>query len=296
MPSNQNNQNSQRQRDQQRNQNFQEGVNRYGSGTGQGDLTFTGSREEQEGQLAGLNFAKLGYGQDIFQTGQDIQRIKELQRQRTAQSGGDPVSSAIMGQKASAVAAAQRNLASQGVKGGVAAGAVDAISRQRDSEIAASLYGQQRQSIADERSLASNTLAGTTALMQGSKAEGTASSAPMPPEAKGLMDSVICTELYRQGIMPLHIYSKDQAYGLELARTSPEVIVGYHFWAKPLVKLMEKSKLFTKLVSYPAMKWAKHIAKEENSIIGQIAVHLGQPLCGLLGKLISVILRSKYVF
>jgi hypothetical protein len=170
--------------------NFQDQVNQYSGGQGQGNLTFTGSKEEQQGQLAGLELAKLGYGQDIFQTGKDIQRVKELQRQRTAQAGGDPVSAAIMGQKAGAVANAQRNLASQGVKGGVAAGAVDAISRQRDSDIAASLYGQQRQSIADERSLAGNTLAGTVSMMQGERGVGTGAGTPLPPKPQGFFESI----------------------------------------------------------------------------------------------------------
>jgi len=169
---------------------FSDSMNRYAGNQGPGDLTFTGSKEEQQGQLAGLNLAKLGYGQDIFQTGADIQRVKELQRQRTAQAGGDPVSAAIMGQKAGAVANAQRNLASQGVKGGVAAGAIDAISRQRDQDIAASLYGQQRQSIADERSLAGNTLSGTVSMMQGERGVGTGAGTPLPPKPQGFFESI----------------------------------------------------------------------------------------------------------
>lgn len=261
------------------------------SGNTQGSSILSGTEAEQKGQLAGLTTGAIGYGQGLGETGQDIQRVKELQSQRTAQSGMDPVSAAIMGQKAGAVAGAQRNLAASGVKGGVAAGAIDAVSRQRDSDIAASLYGQQRQSIADERSLASNMLAGTTGLMYGEKAANVKQ--PSLPAQGGM--SVICTELYCQGIMDLNTYEKDCQYGRLLAVHSPHVIIGYHVWAKPIVKLMQKSKLFTKIVAYPAMKWANHIAGNKKSIIGYLAVKIGQPICGIIGKLKTQSMGEKYV-
>lgn len=261
------------------------------SGNTQGSSILSGTEAEQKGQLAGLTTGAIGYGQGLGETGQDIQRVKELQNQRTAQSGMDPVSAAIMGQKAGAVAGAQRNLAASGVKGGVAAGAVDAVSRQRDSDIAASLYGQQRQSIADERSLASNMLAGTTGLMYGEKAANVKQ--PSLPSQGGM--SVICTELYCQGIMDLNTYEKDCQYGRLLATRSPHVIIGYHVWAKPIVKLMQKSELFTKIVAYPAMKWANHIAGNKKSIIGYLAVKIGQPICGIIGKLKTQSMGEKYV-
>jgi hypothetical protein len=163
----------------------------------QGNI-LSGTEKEQQGQLAGLNVGNIGYGQGLGETGQDIQRVKELQRQRTSQSGGDPVSAAIMGQKASAVANTQRNQAASGVKGGAATGAVDAVARQRDSDIAASLYGQQRQSIADKRSLAGNMLSCQTSLMQGEKAANVA--IPNAPDT-GKGTSFICTMLRSKGLM-----------------------------------------------------------------------------------------------
>lgn len=166
-------------------------------GNTQGSSILSGTEAEQKGQLAGLTTGNIGYGQGLETTGQDIQRVKELQRQRTAQSGGDPVSAAIMGQKASAMAGAQRSMQSSGVKGGVAAGAADAIGRQRDADIASSLYGQQKQSIADERSLAGNTLAGQTALMQGERA----ANVQLPSPSSGGGTSFICTMLRSKGLM-----------------------------------------------------------------------------------------------
>lgn len=254
----------------------------------------SGTPAEQEGQIAGLNLGNLGYGQGMAETGSDIQRVKELQRARTAQGGGDPVSAAIMGQKAGAEANARRTAQAGGVKGAAAAGAVEAVSRSRQADIDASLYGQQRQSIADERSLASNMLSGQNSLMQGERGVGTSQSMPNSPKASGMMDSVICTELHIQGIMSKELYAKDCEYGRILHNIMPHTIIGYHFWAKPVVKLMQKSKLITKIISYPAMKWAKHIAGEESSAVGYVCQNIGEPLCNILGRIITLSYGVKY--
>ena len=258
---------------------------------GLGGVQLYGDRKERGAALSAAELAKLGYGQGLDAVGEDIQRIRDLQRGRTEQVGGDPVSAAIMGQKASQMANAQRNLAASGIKGGVAAGAIADVGRKADSDIAASLYGQQRQSIADERSLASNMLSGTMGSIQGGKAEGT--QAPGGPQASSWTDSVICTELHRQGIMSLDLYKKDAAFGEMLKKECPEVVVGYHVIAKPIVKLMQKSKLATKIISVPAMKWARHIANEENSFIGYATLSVGMPFCSIIGKI--KLLGVKYV-
>jgi hypothetical protein len=193
-----------------------------------------------------------------------------------------------MSQKAGAEANARRQLQGSGVKGGAALAAVEGVSRQRQSDIDASLYGQQRQAIQDERSLASNTLAGQTSLMQGERGVGNSQNLPTPPKASGLMDSVICTELHDQGIMSTELYLKDSEYGRILQNTHPHTIVGYHSWAKPVVKLMKRSTIFTKIISYPAMKWAKHIAGEESSAVGYVCQNIGEPLCNILGRIITL--------
>lgn len=261
-------------------------VESYLDPTKKGTINLTGTPEEKEGQMSGLNLAKLAYGQNLAQTGEDVQRIRQQLLDRASLASTDPITAAIMGQKASAMAGAQRSLQSSGVKGGVAAGAADAIGRQRDSDIAASLYGQQRQSLSDLRALTGNTLSGSVALMQGAKGE--AVKMPEAPSTQGL--TVICTELYRQGIMEEHIYVKDIEYGRRLA---PEVLNGYHFWAIPIVNLMKKSSIFTKIVTPFAMSWARHIAGEKKSAFGYLCQVFGEPLCGVIGSILK--LRKKYV-
>lgn len=259
-------------------------VNSYLDPSNRGSINLTGTPEEKASALSGLNIAKLGYGQNIAQTGEDISSIRERLKARSA--GADPISEAIRNQKSGAVAGAQRSLAGAGVKGGAAAGAVEAIDRQRSQDVAASLYGQQRQSLMDERSLASNTLAGTVALMQGSKAEGV----KMPDAPSGGGGTVICTELNVQGIMSKELYLKDLAYGKTLPA---KVIAGYHFWAIPVVNLMKKSPAFTKVIAPFAMSWAKHIAGEKKSIFGYMCQIIGEPVCGLIGSIMKT--RKQYV-
>jgi len=113
-------------------------------------LYSSGTQEEREKEMSGLETARVGYGQNLFEIGSDVNRVRNLQRERT--EGSDPISEAIRNQKAGAVANANRNLASSGVKGGAAAGAADSVARTRDAEIASSMYGQQANNIAAERS------------------------------------------------------------------------------------------------------------------------------------------------
>lgn len=263
-------------------------------GGGTSGTTLSGSESEQNRQLSGMNLGNIIYGQGLGQAGKDVQRIKGQLEARSAMSGADPASAAIMAEKGAAQAAAQRSMQAAGVKGMAAAGALESIGKQKDKEIAESLYGQQRSSLSDERSMLSNIISGQTGLMYGEKASGVQQ--PKPPSSGGLFgETVICTELYRQGYMDLETYSKDSEYGRIVLRDTPHVIVGYQFLANPVVKLMKKSKMFTKLVSYPALKWARHIANEENSIIGTLAVNIGQPFCGIIGKLLIKTLGAKYV-
>lgn len=150
----------------------------------------SGTEAEQQGQLAGLNLGATAYGQGLGQTGKDVQGVIQQMKARAAQSGGDPVSAAIMGQKQSAQAQARRSLAGTGARGTAMAGALESIGRQQDQRIAESLYGQQRQSIQDLRNVLGNIISGTTSLMQGEKAANVAQPS-LPKEQKGFLTSLL---------------------------------------------------------------------------------------------------------
>lgn len=150
----------------------------------------SGTEKEQQGQLAGLNLGATAWGQGLGQTGKDVQSVIQQLKERAAQGGGDPVTAAIMGQKQSAQAQARRNLAGTGARGTAMAGALESIGRQQDQRIAESLYGQQRQSISDLRSVLGNIIGGTTALMQGEKAANIAQP-NLPKQEEGLLGKLL---------------------------------------------------------------------------------------------------------
>lgn len=169
---------------------FADRMQNYFNPQGNQNLTLSGTKEEQQGQLSAMELARLGYGQNLAQTGEDISGIRQKLKERTAQGGSDPISQAIRGEKASGLAKMGSDLAGSGIRGGAAQAMMGAEGRKQDEQIAKSLYGQQRQSLMDEKNLASNTLAGTVGLMQGGKAEGTVAGMPAPPKPQGFFESL----------------------------------------------------------------------------------------------------------
>ncbi len=102
-------------------------------------------------------------------------------------------------------------------------------------------------------------------------------------------DSVICTELLRQGLMDAGLYAADDAFGKSL---SPDVMRGYHFWGKPVARLMSESETATAVTHVLAKPWMSEMARqagleEEGSWLGRAYLAIGVPLNGELGKLIS---------
>jgi hypothetical protein len=110
---------------------------------------------------------------------------------------------------------------------------------------------------------------------------------------------VICTELYSQGYMSEKIRSADEEYGLMMLETRPHVMIGYHLWAIPVVRMMKKSKNFTRAVWFFAKPWANQMAYEmgvleKGNIIGKILMEIGIFFSGGLGILFSKkIINSK---
>ncbi len=103
-----------------------------------------------------------------------------------------------------------------------------------------------------------------------------------------LTDTIICTELHRQGYMTDAILELDREFG---AKIDAQVHSGYVLYAQPIVNLMRKSKPFTWLVSRLAMPWVEemcHQIKPEeyrSNIIGKAIMYVGFPLCRWKGEL-----------
>ena len=102
-------------------------------------------------------------------------------------------------------------------------------------------------------------------------------------------DSLICTELHRQGILPDHIYRADSAFGATLP---VETIRGYHLFARPYVRLMQKSRFATWAASQLALPWAQEMAFRMGAIskgnkFGSLLLTVGVPFFSMLDRIVN---------
>ena len=106
-----------------------------------------------------------------------------------------------------------------------------------------------------------------------------------PPEG----GSVLCTEYFRQGLLPFSVFAADKAIGMYLQERDPHVINGYHLWSIPLTRLVIKYKLIRKIV-FPFVKaWAYEMYNIKNNqksnILGRVLISLGMPICRKIGEI-----------
>ncbi|QSH39327.1 type II secretion system protein [Candidatus Kaiserbacteria bacterium] len=102
--------------------------------------------------------------------------------------------------------------------------------------------------------------------------------------------TVICTELYRQGLLDDVIYEADAAFGATLSQTT---LRGYHAWAVPVVTLMQKSEQVTRIVAVIAKPWTVEMAHQmgvldEGSIIGKAMMIVGVPVSWTIGAVVTI--------
>tara|TARA_Y100000593_G_C4309442_1_gene337583 strand:+ start:1182 stop:2366 length:1185 start_codon:yes stop_codon:yes gene_type:complete len=96
---------------------------------------------------------------------------------------------------------------------------------------------------------------------------------------------IICEELYQQGLMPKHIYEADEQYGDKITLENPELMTGYLLFAQPIVDMMKKSSLFSKVVYYGFVKsWSEWMAYQMGIVkktnrFGQFINWIGSKLC-----------------
>lgn len=105
----------------------------------------------------------------------------------------------------------------------------------------------------------------------------------------GITDSgetVICTELHRQGLLDDEAYAADSSFG----RTLPqEVMAGYQSWGIPIARAMRASRIVTRMVRCLTHHTIKEMAHRSNptrngSAIGSTVLTVGIPICGFIGR------------
>lgn len=97
---------------------------------------------------------------------------------------------------------------------------------------------------------------------------------------------VICTELFRQGLLPFSILEGDILHAKKYIDNI--TMEGYHLWAKPIAYLMSKNSIITAIICPFATAWAKEMAYrvgmyEESNKLGSFLIKFLKPVCTFLG-------------
>jgi len=124
----------------------------------------------------------------------------------------------------------------------------------------------------------------------GEMGTGHASSA----SGEGEGSKVICGELHRQGLMSDAVYKGDLDY--QTKHVSEHTKNGYLLWAKPVSRLMRRSKLMTQIARPFASAWAEEMAYRANgvgngNVFGSLILLTIAPICTVVGKIAGP--RSK---
>lgn len=87
-------------------------------------------------------------------------------------------------------------------------------------------------------------------------AAATAAGAPAPKKG-----TIICTEMYNQGLMPENIFLADRRFGYHMYKTNKNILQGYWQWANPIVEWMKQNPTGTQVFYYTIVKhWSEHMA------------------------------------
>lgn len=111
--------------------------------------------------------------------------------------------------------------------------------------------------------------------------------------------TVICTELYRQGYITQIQLSLENVWINKYMDNT--IYTGYRAWADWVVKGMKKSKTFSNFVALFGKAFVQecnHYAAPSTykcNILGKIVIHIGIPICRLIGQCSSHQLRMEVV-
>jgi hypothetical protein len=116
---------------------------------------------------------------------------------------------------------------------------------------------------------------------------------PQQPESGGM--SVMCSLMHEYGYIDDDVIEVDNLFGKLLYDTNPEIIVGYHAWAKPLANFLRHHAIYIPLFAYTTQAWAYEMAEQFgivknrstfSRLLGKIVMNAGKPVCGFIGSLI----------
>ena len=107
--------------------------------------------------------------------------------------------------------------------------------------------------------------------------------------------TVICTELYHQHLISRHLYDTVHQF----TDTLPFITkIGYYTWANHVVRLMKKSRQFTRIVYTITLPIMHDIASRVShnykpNRTGRILYNVGEKLCDVIGSIRTALLISR---
>ena len=119
-------------------------------------------------------------------------------------------------------------------------------------------------------------------------ANAAAAGAAAPAPKKG---TIICTEMFKQGLMPENIFLADRKFGYHMYKNNKNILQGYWQWANPIVEWMKKNPAGTKIFYYTCVKhWSEHMAYEmgtlkKDNLYGKVIHNVGVSLSKLVYQL-----------
>lgn len=98
-------------------------------------------------------------------------------------------------------------------------------------------------------------------------------------------NTVICTELMRQGLLDEDLYYHPAAriHFLELPE---ETVRGYHLWAKPCVQPLSRSRWLSNLILPIVRSRYQMITTGKFKFLGAVTIYIGQPICYAIGAIL----------
>jgi len=119
---------------------------------------------------------------------------------------------------------------------------------------------------------------------------------PQAPAPEGGGMSVMCTLMREYGYLEDDVFDADTLFGHLIAATHPEILIGYHAWAKPLTEFLRNNAIYIPLFAYIVQAWAYEMAEQFGIVknrstfkrlVGKIVMNVGKPVCGFIGTVIS---------
>ena len=102
--------------------------------------------------------------------------------------------------------------------------------------------------------------------------------------------SVICTHLAREQLIPLDLYSRGHSHFLSL---SPYTVSGYRVWGVPVAAKLPKFPRLTVFFQQIVYSRYLHITGDKKNLVGAITVWVGQPVCNLIGRILSGVFHGR---